>query len=110
VGRHAGCVSVLEYDVAGAGLVEADDRPDGGRLAGPVAAHQAHQLAGVHVERHTLQDVAVAVVGMDVFDLKHRAAKNTPAWPALRSVSALVDRPWRQYWPPVPGAPPGTAS
>ena len=44
---------------------------DQGRLADAVAAQQGDDLPRLQLERHALQDVAVAVVGMDVLDAQH---------------------------------------
>ena len=50
----------------------AHDRLDGGRAARAVASEQADDLARADAERHALQDVALAVIGVQVVDLKHR--------------------------------------
>src|SRR5690606_7649773 len=40
-------------------------------LARAVGAHDGVHLAGLHVERKALEDVAVADAGVQVFDLEH---------------------------------------
>src|SRR2546426_10015732 len=64
--------SAVEADPAGARRREADHRANQRRLPGAVAAEERHGLAGSDVQRHPVQDVAVAVVRVDVRDLEHR--------------------------------------
>src|SRR5207248_2740640 len=49
----------------------AHDGLHGGRTAGAVAPEQAHDVALADAERHAVEDVALAVVGVQVLDLKH---------------------------------------
>ncbi len=72
VRRLAGDVATIQDHFASTWSIEANDRADGGCLALAVAAEQDHQLAGVYIERDPLQDVAVAVVGVDRLDSQHR--------------------------------------
>src|SRR4029077_4996110 len=55
-------------------LHEAHDGLAGGGAADPVAAEQAHDLATAHLEVHTLQDVTLTVVGVQVVDREHQAS------------------------------------
>src|SRR6266481_2632721 len=64
--------SAVEADPAGARRREADHRANQRRLPGAVAAEERHRLAGSNVQRHPVQDVAVAVIRVDVRDLEHR--------------------------------------
>jgi hypothetical protein len=50
---------------------QAHDRLDRGRAAGAVAPEQAHDLALAHVHVDAVQDVALAVVGVQVGQLQH---------------------------------------
>ena len=53
---------------------EAHHAVDGGGLAGPVAPEQGHRFARRHPQRDPVQHVAVAVVGVDGFDVEHAHA------------------------------------
>ena len=44
------------------------------RLAGAVAAEQRHDLAGRRLQRHAVQDVGAAVIGVQVPDREHQCA------------------------------------
>ena len=46
----------------------------GGRAADTVAAEQADDFALVNAEIDALEDVALAVIGMEIADLEHHAA------------------------------------
>ena len=48
--------------------VDPGDRPEGRGLAGPVAAEQSHDLLLLDVKGHALDDIGLAVVGVDVLD------------------------------------------
>ena len=74
VGRQRGDVAVAVADAAGPRLQIAHDGEDGRGLAGAVAAEQADDLALPHGQRDAVQDVAVAVVGVDVLELEHQCA------------------------------------
>src|SRR5581483_2771529 len=52
----------------------AHDGLDGRRASGPVAPEQAHDLALADPKGDALQDMALAVVSVQVFDLKHAHA------------------------------------
>jgi hypothetical protein len=54
----------------------AHDRLDGGGAADAVAAEQTHHLAGGDVEVDALQNMALAVVGVEVTHLKHQCASS----------------------------------
>jgi hypothetical protein len=75
----------------------AGDRLDGGRAADAVAAQKAYDLAFVDVERDALQDVALAVIGVQVLDPQHLSHRRSPdrlPAPAGRRESCRVCR-WR---------------
>ena len=55
-------------------LEQPGDRLQGRRLAGAVGADQRDDLAAADLERHALQRVDVAVVGVDVLELEDRLA------------------------------------
>ena len=65
-------VLLLEAHGAAPRRREADDGADQGGLAHAVPAEDGHHLAGSDAERHAVEHVALAVVGVDVGDLKHR--------------------------------------
>src|SRR4029453_4398284 len=60
----------LEADGADGGNM-AHARPDRRRAPPPVAAEQAHDLTVADAKRDALQDVALAIVRVQVVDLKH---------------------------------------
>jgi hypothetical protein len=55
-------------DRATARLHETHDALEGGAFADTVASEQADHLAPAYLERHSIQDVALAVVGVQVLD------------------------------------------
>ena len=59
----------------------------GRRLAHAVTTEQRDDLAGFHLKRHALEDVGVAVIGMQVDDLEHQCA------PSCIGVGAACGRP-----------------
>jgi hypothetical protein len=67
----------LEPDRA-AGRDVAHDGLDGGGAADPVAAEEAHDLPPADVEGDAVQDVALAVEGVEVPDLEHQDACSVP--------------------------------
>ena len=67
-------VPALEADLPLARVVQAVDRPQGGRLARAVRPDERHDLAVVDVERHALDRMDRAVVGVDVLELEDLAA------------------------------------
>ena len=67
-----GDVLAAEPDLAAARVVEPVDRAQGRRLARAVGAEQRDDLAVAHLERHALERVNRAVVGVDVFELEDR--------------------------------------
>ena len=75
--RHMGDRPSLEEHATLARMDEAHDRLEGRALADPVAAEEAHHLALANFERHSVQDMALAVVGVDVFDFDERFARCT---------------------------------
>ena len=68
--REAGDVLPLEDDAAGGGGNEAGDGLEQGGFAGTVAAEQGDDLALAHVERGVVEDVALAVEGVDLGDVQ----------------------------------------
>ena len=68
VGRLLCDLAPLEADRPFPGMIEADDRAQGGRLSGAVRADQSHDLALADLERDTFQRVDRAVVGVDVLE------------------------------------------
>ena len=56
-----------------AGRHQAGERLQQRRLAGAVAAEQRHDLALAHVERRVVEDVALAVEGVDALEAQHLA-------------------------------------
>ena len=73
VGPQPGDRTALEADLADR-RHQPHDGLAGGRAADPVAAEQADDLALVDREVDALQDVALAVKGMEIADLEHHAA------------------------------------
>ena len=67
-------VAAVVADGATARMQIAHDRHDRRGLAGAVAAEQANHLAVAHAERHAVQDVAVAVEGVDMVEIEHQCA------------------------------------
>src|SRR5437762_1008796 len=63
---------VLEHDAAGARRHEAGDGFEGRALADAVAPQQPDHLAAPDLERNAVQDMALAVIGMDVLDQEQR--------------------------------------
>jgi hypothetical protein len=86
--RHhvaAGELLAVERDAAGARRNPADDALERRRLADAVAAQQRDGLAGADVQRDVAQDVAVAVVGVDVLVERERASSVAAAVIAARA-------------------------
>ncbi len=76
IGRQRADIAIAKLDPAGPRLEIAHDGENGRGLAGAVAAEEAHHLFFPHGQRDAVQDVAVAVEGMDVVELEHRSACN----------------------------------
>ena len=78
----------LEEDAAGGGRNQPHDRLERRRFAGPVAAEQRDDLAGLGLEGDTMQDLRSPVVDIERLDLKasRASAITTPpiASPAPR--------------------------
>jgi hypothetical protein len=76
-------------DFAGAhdGLSQVHDRPDGRRLAHAVAAQQRDDFTRTDIERHALQHMRVAIVGVQPFELEHQCP------PSRSAATALCGRP-----------------
>ena len=75
VARQARDIAALEQDRA-LRRHFAHDGLDGGGAADAVAAEQADHLAGVDMHIDALQDVALAVIGVQIADLQHQAASS----------------------------------
>jgi hypothetical protein len=73
----------------------ADDRLDRRRAAGAVAAQQAHDLALADVQGHALQDVALAVIGVKVGDVKHPRRFPDRRLVPLHLRGSAPERRWR---------------
>jgi hypothetical protein len=69
VGWHLGGGPALEQHLAPAGMDEAHDCLQCRALADAVAPEEAHHLACPYLERDAMQDMALAVVGVNVLDL-----------------------------------------
>src|SRR5882757_6612854 len=55
------------------------DRLHGGGFAGPVAAKQRHGLALLYRQVDAEQDLAVAIIDVEIFDLDHRLRAHATA-------------------------------
>ena len=73
VGPQAGDRLAFEVDAA-MRLYQAHDGFAGGRPADPVATQQADDLAFVNMQFDTLQDMALAVVSVQITQLEHHVA------------------------------------
>src|SRR5437667_213234 len=84
----------LERRVEGHGALgrryQAHDGLDRRRLAGAVAAKQGEHLMASYLERHIVQDMALAVERVDCFDVEQRCRRSN-RWPprALRRGSCF---------------------
>ena len=86
-GRKTDQFLAVEDDAALARGREAHDGADGGGLAHAIPTQQGDDGGVLHLEGDSLQDVGVAVPGMDVVDLEH------PRSPTLPGSTAHVDVP-----------------
>ena len=77
VGPQAGDILAAEFHRA-LGGDQAHDGLAGGRSADAVAPQQADDLAVVHIERDAMQDVALAVIGVEISDFEDHAASSAP--------------------------------
>ena len=68
-----------QSDLAAAYRSQAHDRLHGGRLAGAVAAEQCHGLALPDREGDTKQDLAGAIIDVEILDLNDRLHAHTAA-------------------------------
>src|SRR4029450_7176881 len=68
MGLQPGDGLALVTDLALTGPHEAHDGLERRALAHPVATEEAHHLTGAHLQRHPVEDVALAVEGMDTLD------------------------------------------
>jgi hypothetical protein len=74
VGRATGYLLASQGDAAATRGCKAQDAAQGGGFAGAVAAQERNRLAVAHAERNALQDVALAVEGVNAFQLEHQAS------------------------------------
>ena len=77
-GRPRGLLA-RERDRAGLRRGDPDQRLEQCRLAGAVAAEQCDDLVLVHVERDVVEDVALAVEGVDLVDAEQRRRRRRGA-------------------------------
>jgi hypothetical protein len=70
--RQSGDGMAFEHDRAVARPHQAHDGLQRRRLANAVPPKQANHFAGADLDRHAMQDVTLAVIGMDVFDADQR--------------------------------------
>ena len=66
-GGFVGDIAAFQNDPAGAGLRVAANGHQQGGLAGAVGTDQGDNFALVHLHRHPVQGLDLAVVGMNVF-------------------------------------------
>src|SRR5215467_4076583 len=76
VGGQMRDVLAAQPNATAPGWREADDRADERGLADAVAAEDRDDLTALDAQGDTLQDVALAVVGVDVLDVKHRRCRD----------------------------------
>src|SRR5215216_3321182 len=83
--RVAGDVRTFENDLAAARRIEAHDRVYQGGLADAVAPEQTENLSLLQRYRQPLQDVSIAVIGMDVlnFQDRHEISRSRDRFPSL---------------------------
>ncbi len=74
MGLHAEGLVAVDHDRAGAPADHVHDRLEGGAAPGAVAAEQGHQLATLHVEVDAVEDMRLAVEGVQVADPQHLGA------------------------------------
>jgi hypothetical protein len=68
VGRQSGHRLALEGHLARRGAHDAGDGLQRGALAHAVAAQETHHFPRLHLEGDAVQDMALAVVGLDVLE------------------------------------------
>src|SRR5262249_11902078 len=88
VWRQAGDVAPLEPHTAGGGAHQSHDRLERRRLADAVAPEQADDLASADLDRHAMQNVGLAVVGVDVLQRQHHVLRYTSCTCGLAWISA----------------------
>ena len=74
VRRPAGDVPAGEQHLPAARRGQADDRAHGRGLADAVAAEHGGDAAGRHLQVDALQDMTLAVIGMQALDPQHHSA------------------------------------
>ena len=84
IGRHPLDRLALEADRALRRVQEPHDAAHGGGLAGSVAPQQHRDRVPLHADRHTLEDVVLADIRVDVFDLEDGLAHASGRRPRLR--------------------------
>ena len=100
-------VPSVEANGPGARADDPGDRVEGGRLARAVGADERDDLALLDRQRHALEGVDVAVVGVDVvdFEQRHRQTVGAPGSPgfAALALAALGDAEVRRAAAPEVG-------
>jgi hypothetical protein len=72
VGGEPRELAAVEGDPTGARRNQAHDAPERRRLARAVASDEGDDLTGADVERDALEDMRLAVVGLQVFEGEER--------------------------------------
>src|SRR3954453_12876057 len=72
--RQRGDITPVVADASGPRMQVAHHRENGRGLAGAVSPQQADHFALAYRERYAMQDVAVAVIGVDILQLEHQRA------------------------------------
>ena len=75
VARQSRDIAALEFDQALRRYL-AHDRLDRRGAADTIAPQEAHDLAGIDMHIDALQDMALAVVGVQIPDFQHQAASS----------------------------------
>src|SRR5438552_367315 len=76
-GGHAPDLAPLEGDVPFGRAHEAHHRLERGALADAVATEQPHHLARADLDRHPVENVGLAVIGVDVVQDQHQVFRYT---------------------------------
>jgi hypothetical protein len=76
---------------AGGRLQQAAQHPDGGRLAGAVAAQKAEDLSRLHVERHMVDGHEIAEAPRQVANFDRRCLGHRPTARSRRASASRTD-------------------
>src|SRR4051812_99755 len=82
-------VGAVEGHAAAARVHDAHDRLEQRRLAGAVAPDERHRLPALDAQAHALDDVAGAVVAVDVLEAQHGSAGGDRPSPARAEIDGL---------------------